>query len=295
MRLQSKSATYYVFKNFIYLLPLVVLPSLMLAFFQSEKGPVVLFINMANIIKSGGQISFAHFYTDLYSFFSLVNIKSDAVLGINAIWFWLFTYVVLIIGLCMAFTFVERHIKLGTHRYGNFFKNLNESFLFLFPYLFLMFVLYQVWTLLLCGAIVLISIIAQGWAFFAFSLFITLIFYTAYFVFFSLLILTPPSMYFDGYRFGFAASYSAQLTGAHFFDSVIRILATVLISQALLFLCRLLPQQFWLPDMYDNVVLILARFLFYLWWLMFLPSFSVCKYAEYTETKRADLKIKIFD
>ena len=254
-----------------------------------------MFIEIASTIKSGGQISFENFYADLYSYFSLINIKSNAVFGINVIWFWLLTYVVVIIGLCLSFSFVERHIKLGTRRYGNFFRNIDESFLFVIPYLLLMFVLYQIWTMLLSGAIILVSIIAQGWVFFVLSLFVTLIFYTAYFVFFSMLILTPPSMYFDGYRFSFAASYSLQLTGTHFFDSVIRILTTVIITQALLFLCRLLPAQLWLPEMYENVVLIVARFLFYLWWLMYLPSFSVCKYAQYTETRRADLKIKIFD
>ena len=37
-----------------------------------------------------------------------------------------------------------------------------------------------------------------------------------------------------------------------------------------------------------------GRFLFYLWWMLYLPCFSCCKYADYTETHRADLKIKMF-
>ncbi len=295
MRLQSKSPFAYALRNIFYFLPFVALPAVMLAFFQAPDGPAALFRKIADTINSGNAIVFDDFYNDLYGYFSFVNVKPHGLFGINSIWFWLLTMVVTFVGLCCSLTMVERHIKFGTHSFKAVLKNFFGSISALLPYVALMFVAYHLIVLLLSGAIVLLSVIAKGWTFFVLGVVFTVFFYIVYFIFLGLFMLTPPSMYFDGYRFWFAMAYSAQIVGRRFWEFTLKIIVMVICTQLLIVGYEILSKVVGFSQKLGFALGTLLRFLMYLWWLMILPSYSACKYAEYTETKRGDLKIKIFD
>ena len=123
MRLQSKSTIRYVVKNFLYFLPLAVLPALMLAFFLPPFGPTQFFDHLFKVVSDNPQVVFENFYKSLYQFFSFVSIGNKDYYGIDSIWLWLVTFIVSLLGVCMLFSFVERHIKYGDRHYKKLLPN----------------------------------------------------------------------------------------------------------------------------------------------------------------------------
>lgn len=293
MRLQSKSTMRYTAKNFLHFLPLTLLPALMLAFFLPPFGPIQFFDYLFDVVAKTPKVVFEDFYQSLYRFFSFISVGYQELFGIDAIWLWIITLVVSLLGICMMFSFVERHIKYGTRRYEKLLMALNETFLSVVPFTLLVVAFYELWMLLLCGCIVLSSVMFSGMTFYVVSVVLTVIFYMAFFIVLSMALLTPPCMFFDGYKFSLAVGYSFQLAHANFKDIVTTILLNVIATIVLFALYD------WAISAITNltvevILYYFGRFLLYLWWIVLLPCLSCCKYADYTETARADLKMKLF-
>ena len=292
MRLQSRSTTSYVFKNFVFILPFVVIPALLLAFFQPQQGPLEFFADLYEKTFNGLPVDFSNFYESLYGYFSFVNIDDSFLPGVNMVWIWLVVFAVTLFCVCLATSFVERHIRFGTRKYLRVLRSVNEVVMYIMPFVVLMVVVFEVLMLILCGLIVLLSQI-NGIAFYVISVFLAVIFYEGYFVVAALTLLTPPCMFFDGYKFSSAIGYSMHLSAEHFREMFLGILLPIIVSQVLLavlkFLVGLLPSE-----SLSYALTVALKFLFYLWWLVYLPCLSCCKYADFTEMKRADLKLKIF-
>jgi len=293
MRLQSKSTMRYMFKNFLHFLPLIVLPAIMLSLFMPPFGPVQFFDYLFDLILKSPKVVFSDFHSSLYQYFSFVSIGSEDFYGINAIWLWLSTVIVSLIGMCTMFSFVERHIKYGDRSYGRLLPAVNETFLSVVPFALLVVAFYEIWMLLLSVCILLLSVVMQGILLFVFCVIFTIIFYLAFFVAFAMLLLAPPCMFFDGYKFSSGIAYSFQLVGANLKDALTNVLLNVLITTLLLSLYNFVI-GFITNTTVATIAYYVGRFLFYLWWMLYLPCFSCCKYADYTETHRADLKIKMF-
>lgn len=293
MRLQSKSTIRYIFKNFIFILPLVLLPALLLALFQPAFGPVDFFGHLFELVSANERVVFENFYDSIYSFFSFINVGHEEVFGINVVWFWIITFVITLIGLCFAVSFVERHIKYGTRKYNNVISSINDMILYIVPFILLVIAFYELWMLLLSGCIVLFSVLFTGFTFYTLSVTLTVMSYITFFILLSMAIMTPPCMFFDGYKFTFALGYSFHLGSVHFKEMVASILINAFVTQALFSVFNLfisyIPQE-----TICNILHYFLRFLFYLWWLVCLPCISCCKYVDFTETSRADLKLKLF-
>lgn len=293
MRQQSRSTVRYIFKNFIFILPLVFLSALLLALFQPALGVMDFFESVFDLISLNEKVVFENFYDSIFKFFSIVNVGQEEVFGINVVWFWIITFVITLISFCLAVSFVERHIKYGTRSYNNVIRSINEMFLYIVPFVLLVIAFYEIWMLLLSGCIALFSVLFGGLTFYTLSVTLTVLFYIAFFIIFSLAIMTPPCMLFDGYKFSFALGYSFHLGSVHFKEMVASILLNVFVAQALLSLFNLLIS--YIPqETICNILYYFLRFLFYLWWLIYLPCLSCCKYVDFTETSRADLKLKLF-
>ena len=293
VKLQSKSIMLYVTKNFLHFLPLVVLSTLMLTFFLPPFGPIQFFNRLFELVSNNPKVVFDDFHESIYQFFSFVSVGLEDFYGINAIWLWIITLIVALLGMCMMFSFVERHIKYGTRRYERLLFALNETFLSVVPFTLLVVVFYEIWVLLLSGLIVLASVLFSGMTFYVISVVLTVVFYIVFFILLSLSLLTPPCMFFDGYKFGSAIGYSFQLVNVHFKEMVSTVLLNVAISMTLFAIYNFLTDLVTNPTVW-MVMYYVGRFLFYLWWMIFLPCISCCKYVDYTETTRADLKLKIF-
>ena len=256
-------------------------------------GPVQFFEYLGDLIAKDPKVVFADFHTSLYQYFSFISIGGEDFYGINAIWLWIPTLIVALAGMCTMFSFVERHIKYGDRSYGRLLSALNETVLSVVPFALLVVAFYEIWMLLLSVCILLWSLIFEGIVFCVFSVVFTILFYLAFFVIFAMVLLAPPCTFFDGYRFFSGIAYSFQLVGANFKNAITNVLLNVFITTLLLSL-----YNFAISYITNTTVVTIAyylgRFLFYLWWMLFLPCFSCCKYADYTETHRADLKIKMF-
>ncbi|MBR5251003.1 MAG: hypothetical protein IKV38_03185, partial [Clostridia bacterium] len=177
MRLQSKSITRYVFKNFLRFLPLVILSAIMLCLFMPPFGPVHFFSYLFNLISQNPQVEFADFHSSLYQFFSFISIGNEDVFGINAIWLWIPTIIIALLGTCTMFSFVERHIKYGDKSYGRLLSAVNETFLSVVPFALVVVAFYEIWMLLLSVCILLASLIFDGLVLYVVSVIFTVVFY----------------------------------------------------------------------------------------------------------------------
>lgn len=292
MRLQSRSTISYVVKNFVFLLPFVGVPAILLAFFQPQQGPVDFFAALYESTFNGVPIDFSDFYGSLYGYFSFVNAGKAFSTDFNMIWIWLVVFAVTVFFVCLTTSFVERHIRFGTRKYLRVLRSLNEVAMYIMPFVVLLVAAFEILMLILCGLIMLLSQIG-GMAFYVIAVFLAVIFYEGYFVAAALVLLTPPCMFFDGYKFNSAIGYSIHLSTQHLKEMVKDTLLPLVVSQVLLsvlkYLVGLSPSE--TTAFFLTVGL---KFLFYLWWLVYLPCLSCCKYANFTEMKRADLKMKIF-
>lgn len=285
MRTPKASSIFYMLRNAVFLLPLTILPAVLLAFSQT---PVINFTQVDFFVKFAQNLDafeIKNFTIDLYRYFTSINTS-------NLWWLWLFGVIALFISFSLTLPYIERHMRLGVRSYSRLLSMLNESVLLMLPYLICVLAAYEVVSLIICGMIYLFFLMGMGGlTLFGLSIVVALLLYIVFFMLFALTICSVPSMLCDGYKFNVAISYSARLVSTHFGKVLAQLFVPMALSFVLLGASRYLMAV--LP-LYTELTHLLVSFLFYLFWVNYLPVYAMRDYTLLTEGVRKDLKVKLF-
>ncbi|MFR3346610.1 MAG: hypothetical protein ACLTSK_00955 [Christensenellales bacterium] len=292
MKKPSDNTFAYIARNFFFLLPIVALPVVLLTVFQRE-GLSICWRKWQRRRLRRPRLSSPTF-SDLYAKVSIINFDRFADWNVSKVWFWLVTAIVVMLGFSLTVAHIERHMRLGVKEPFKWMSMMKSGAYNAFFYSLIMLVFYELCMVALSSFILLNSRIMNGWWAFGMSVLATVVIYAVFIVGFCFLLLTVPSMFCDGYRFGFAASYSIHLVAQHFKRFVGVFALTACLSGLALQLLKLVMMLL-SGNIPIHILLYAIRALNYLWWLLFVPTYAIRNYIDYTEASRKDLKTLIFD
>ncbi|HPG92706.1 MAG TPA: hypothetical protein PK675_04775, partial [Clostridia bacterium] len=99
------------------------------------------------------------------------------------------------------------------------------------------------------------------------------------------------SMLSDGYRFNVAVSHSVRLVSTKLKSIMFKFYGTFLIAWLIRVISRyLFSSMAWYPMFLHILICIL----YYMFWCMFLPVFSMKIYNDLTEGVRNDIRVSLF-
>ena len=230
----------------------------------------------------------------MYARVSLINFDIISEWNVSKVWFWLLTALVVMVGFSLTVAQIERHMRLGVKEHFKWISMMKSGAYNAFLYSLIMFVFYELCMVVLSSFILLNSQLFNGWWIWGMSVLVTVIIYAVFVIGFCFMLLTVPSMICDGYRFGVAASYSIHLVAQHFKRFVGVFVLTLVVSGLVLQLLKL-AMELMTNKVAIHVFIYIIRALNYLWWLLFVPTYAIRNYIDYTEAERKDLKTLIFN
>lgn len=285
MKTTKASSISYIFRNFLFLLPITVLPAIILGISKSQQMD---FSVLSFLIKFGKDTSgyvIDDFFLDVYRYFSCVDTSSNWLL-------WAVGILLAIVSYCIVIGMAERHMRLGARSYSKILRILNDTILFVLPYAFFVFLIYELCALIMCGMIFLLAKMGiTAGALFALSVVITFVGNMIFIFIYELTMLTIPSMLTDGYTFNVAASYSARLISDNFGKVLVKIALPAVVTLVALTISRYILDS---SVLYQPGFHFVVSFLFYLFWLYYLPCLSMSEYIRLTDGVRKDLQVKLF-
>ncbi|MEG1528000.1 MAG: hypothetical protein RR248_04025 [Clostridia bacterium] len=287
MRKQSDSSISYVFRNFFFLLPFCILPALLMAFATTSYANLTPIDFLIKILKQQEAFVLTDFFNDVYIYFSLINFTPRW-------WAWALGGILAVLSLCCTFSAVERHMRLGIKRYNNLATYINESFLTVFSYAFLLICCCELLALATSGLILLvISTTTRKWIIIAISLLLIVLFFTIITIIVVATLCTVPSRLMDGYKLNVAMSYSAQIVSKSFGIVFIKLWVLVIASLLVLGGSNVILNLF--PSFLSRYIHLIVATAFALFWLIEIPAFSFKTYIDLTNGERKDLKTNLFN
>ena len=225
-------AIQYVIKNFLYLLPLVVLPAFCLAISTDEES-----IRCAIETLLSGKPTDFHF-EHIFRAISILSFTSlQSILG------GLFAIVSLILFVSFLMAMIEKHMRIGKRTFNGVFAKLNDNLLPTLGYLLLILALYELWTLVTSALLFLMSNIPYPvLAYIAMSL-VFIVAHLALLYAISIIYLWLPCMQITGFRAVEALYYSNQLSSSLKWKISFNQLLSFVAVEVLVILCVLLSQS----------------------------------------------------
>lgn len=190
----------YVFKNFIYIFPLAILP----AFFLSVSVDEGAIINVLNAFFSN-ELS-AWTFSDLLCAISVLNFGSwrSAVFGVVGT-----IFIVPCVALLMAF--LEKHFRIGKRTFNGLWSKLNDNFLSTCGYGILFLTIYELWSVLTAALLFFLSRISVAVVAYIIVVVAYLAMHVALLYVIGMIYLWLPCMQITGFRSIEALQYSYQL------------------------------------------------------------------------------------
>lgn len=131
-------------KNFFYVLPLVLLPAFLLSLTMARADVASVWAKL-----SSGELKEITFL-ELFQTVSIFNFASwgTAIAGF-------FGFIALVVSVALLMAFTDKHMRFGKRTFNGVFSKLNDNLTSTFGFAFLLFVLYEVWTLVLAAVLAL--------------------------------------------------------------------------------------------------------------------------------------------
>lgn len=276
-----QSAYSYLFKNFITLLLMALAPSVVLSFSLDDKNIFTFFMEI--IHKKDYTIN--SYFSDVYSYFTSVGHN-----GFFGFLLWLLGIILLIVFLGIAFSSVEKKMRLGVSTGIRWLDLLNDSVMFVLPYVAVVFVSFELFGFVCSGMIVLFfTLLESKIAFIVVSLLFTILLYAIYFVLFAYLSLTVPCMMIDGYTFRFAAGYSITLVQKDIKKILLSLLIPFAICCALIITVSAIMVFNGVSKELVSLLSSIVSFLCLCFYLMYFPVVCVKNYMSITGERRRDV------
>ena len=256
---------------------MVIIPSACMSLFRSKFTIADFYVKFAIEKK----LYLKNFFTDLYKYFSIINFE-----GVGDFFLWILGIIVLISGIGLLFSSVERRMRLGIKGNIRWLSLINDSIILILPYIALLILSLEIIGLITSGLIgILYVIIGGGMSLFIISLLLVISIYITFTIMFVYTCLTIPCLLIDGYNFNFAVSYSISLVQNDFKRMFLEFAVPVGISYLINSGIEILIYLYMPNSSRLNVVEIIIWFIFYVIWMMYLPISSVANYMRLTGVK----------
>lgn len=139
----------YIFKNFIYIFPLVIIPAILLSLSADAEAIECLLDTLFF-----GKISELHF-DHIFNAISILNFGS-----VQSIVFGLLGIVCVILFVALLMAFLEKHLRIGKRTLNGIFSKLNDNFTSTLGFVVLVLAIYELWTVILAALLFFLTKIA---------------------------------------------------------------------------------------------------------------------------------------
>ncbi len=222
-------STKYVYKNFFYLFPLVILPALFLSI-SIDKTAIT---SVLTAIGKGDITAWT--FSSLFRAISVLNFGSW-----QAIVFGLVGIIVIVPCVALLMALLEKHMRIGKRTFNGVWGKLNDNFVSTCGYAFLILGIYELWTLLMTAFLFLVSRIPVAVIAYLLAAIIFLAFHVLLLVAISTVYLWLPCMQITGFRAYEALQYSYHLMGEIKGKIVFVQISILSVVEGLICLCALL-------------------------------------------------------
>ncbi len=219
----------YVLKNFFYVFPFALLPALFLSASTDEGALIFVFENLFS-----GNVN-AWDFPNLFRAVSVLNFASWKAVAFGFIGI---IAIVLCVSLMMAL--MEKHMRIGKRTFNGVFSKLNDNLLSTSGYVFLLFVLYELWSLITAALLYFVSRLTLTVLAYIFSVIVFLTMHFALLYSINLIYLWLPCMQITGFRAAEALYYSNQLSAPVKWHILIGQMLSLFFVEALICMCAIL-------------------------------------------------------
>lgn len=222
----------YTVKNFIFLLPFVVLPALFLSASTDQEAIFCLIETLFSGKPSG--LHFQHVFHGI----SILNFSSW-----GATFSGLLAVVSTVLCAAVLMAMLEKHMRIGKRTFNGIFSKLNDNLLPTCGYVLLLLIIYEIWTLLTAALVYALSLIPfvalayvlMGVAYLAMHV---LLLYAV-----GLIYLWLPCMQLTGFKAADALYYSYQISESSKWHILLGQLFSLLVVEAAIFVFALYAQN----------------------------------------------------
>ncbi len=233
----------YIFKNFWYILPFVIIPALFFAMSTDQEA-----IYCVIDVLFNGDVSSFHF-SHLFRAISFLNFASW-----KAVVFGLLAIVVVIISVAMLLALLDKHMRIGKRTYNGLLSKLNDNLISTAGYTLLLLIIYEVWALITAALIDLFSIIPNptfayvfiGLVFIAMHVLLVYLIGTIY--------LWLPCMQITGFKAIEALQYSHQLVSTVKWRILIEQAFSLFFVEGLTALCVYFAPYQWMSVCFTTIL-----------------------------------------
>ena len=193
-------ANKYIFKNFIYILPLAVLPALFLMFSTDQ---VAIQCVVDTILL--GDLTGLHF-EHLFCAISVLNFGS-----LKSVIFGILGIIGIIVFVALLMAMLEKHMRIGKRTFNGLIYKLNDNFMSTCGYVFLALVIYEIWALLTSALLFFVTRISVTLIAVVLCVIVYLLMHITLISIINAIYLWLPCMQITGFRALEALEYSHQL------------------------------------------------------------------------------------
>lgn len=223
----------YILKNFFYIIPFAVLPAFLLSLATDEQALVSVLQKLANE-------DIIHWeYKELFRAISVLNFGS-----LKSVISGLLGSIMIIVCVAMMMALIEKHFRIGKRTYNGLFSKLNDNLISTAGYVFLILVIYEVWTLLLSAFLYAISRIPQVAVSYPLAAIFFILMHVLLIYIIGALYLWLSCMQFTGFKAMEALHYSNQLLAPLKVRLLGVQLLTLFFAEFLICLCVVLAPNF---------------------------------------------------
>ena len=147
----TKQTSKYIFKNFFFIFPFVLIPAFFLALSISSD-------SVSAVVKAffEGNLSSWNFF-DLFCAISVLNFGSieSTLSGLGGI-------IAILPCVALLMAFLEKHFRIGKRTYNGLWNKLNDNFMSTFLFGLLILVIYELWALIMAAMLFFMSLIPNA-------------------------------------------------------------------------------------------------------------------------------------
>lgn len=218
----------YVLRNFLYVIPFVVIPALFLSFSLDRVA--------LNAVINGGLDGDIHAWTfgEVFRAVSIFNFGSW-----KSVLFGFLGVVLLVVCVAMLMALLEKHMRIGKRSFNGIFSKLNDNLVSTCGYALLLLGIYELWSLVAAALLFFVSRIGTLLIAYALTAVVLLGMHVVLLYLVSLIYLWLPCMQITGFRATEALYYSSQLSSPVKWKILIGQLFVLLIVEGLICVCAL--------------------------------------------------------
>lgn len=232
----TAQSTKYVFKNFFYIFPFAVFPALLFSISTDENA-----LRKVLTVLFEKRISDWEFF-ELFRAISFLNFSSW-----EASIFGFVGMLALVVSIALFMALLDKHFRFGKRTYNGIGAKLNDNFVSTCGYTLLLFVLYELWSLVAAAFLYLTSRISLLWCAYLLSGVFFIILHIMLLYAIGTIYLWLPCMQITGFRAFEALRYSYQLAETVKWKILLGQIAVLLSVEALVSACVfLLPNKIWM-------------------------------------------------